>query len=24
MVVGRHELKGYTAVEDTGATFRDG
>jgi acyl-CoA dehydrogenase len=24
MVVGRHELKGYTAVEDTGSTFRDG
>ncbi len=24
MVVGRHELKGYNAVEDTGATFRDG
>jgi acyl-CoA dehydrogenase len=24
MVVGRHELKGYTMVEETGATFRDG
>jgi len=24
MVVGRHELKGYSVVEDTGATFRDG
>jgi hypothetical protein len=24
MVVGRHELKGYSMVEETGATFRDG
>jgi acyl-CoA dehydrogenase len=24
MVVGRHELKGYSVVEDAGATFRDG
>ena len=24
MVVGRHELKGYTMVEESGATFRDG
>ena len=24
MVVGRHELKGYTMVEEAGATFRDG